>query len=224
LEAAQGGGQLHWTNTRSRITLSLEAMDGTRQICIMDNEKNVRRLDDFLAANGCRVTRCTSCGTRCAEEGRHPDVILLNCHDTDAALARIRTIRDNEELLHVPLIVYDSSGNRARMVSLLQNGATDYLRAPLLKEELLEKLAVHARLQSLLRSFARFHYDERESHTAKHNELTQKALELQRSFEQGSATVSYDVLDFLHDWLVTHIIGTDRKFGAFLAARGAASL
>ena len=71
--------------------------------------------------------------------------------------------------------------------------------------------------------FERTGYGEKDAHRAQHNELTQKALELQASFEQGSATVSYEVLDFLHDWLMTHILGSDRKFGAFLAARGLAA-
>lgn len=66
--------------------------------------------------------------------------------------------------------------------------------------------------------FEAYRYEDKDAHKVQHNELTQKALDLQKSFQDGSATISYEVLDFLHDWLVTHIKGSDRKFGSFLIA------
>ncbi len=89
-------------------------------------------------------------------------------------------------------------------------------------DELISYTVYHFRTEEEF--FEKFHYADRELHKTQHNELTQKALELQETYQQGSATVSYEVLDFLHDWLVTHIIGSDRQFGRFLAARGATAV
>ena len=131
-------------------------MESARQICIIDNERNASVIGDFLQANGCAVARCTSCGAECRQEGRHPDAILLNGDDLSDGRGALEAIRNREHLFQVPLIVYGARGERARMVKLLQRGATDYLNAPLLKAELLEKIRVHTRTQALLRSFSRF--------------------------------------------------------------------
>lgn len=88
-------------------------------------------------------------------------------------------------------------------------------------DELISYTVYHFRTEEDF--FEKYNYAERAGHKALHNELTQKALELQEAFGQGSATISYEVLDFLHDWLMTHIIGCDRKFGEFLVARGVAA-
>ncbi len=131
-------------------------MEGARQICIIDTEKNTSVIGGFLQANECTVARCTSCGADCRQEGRHPDAILLNGDGLGAEAGPLEAIRDRQHLFQVPLIVYGARGERAQMVRLLQRGATDYLNAPLLKAELLEKIKVHTRTQALLRSFSRF--------------------------------------------------------------------
>jgi hemerythrin len=48
-------------------------------------------------------------------------------------------------------------------------------------------------------------------------------LEVQTKFKAGETTVlSMQVLNFLRDWLVKHIQGSDRALGAFLQTKHAA--
>ena len=54
-------------------------------------------------------------------------------------------------------------------------------------------------------------YPDLEKHKKQHNGLTRQVLELQKSFRDGSATISYEVLDFLSQWLVSHIMNSDKK-------------
>lgn len=59
-------------------------------------------------------------------------------------------------------------------------------------------------------------YPDYDAHKAEHDKLTTQAVDLQRQFQDGSATISFELLDFLHDWLMDHTMDTDRKMGAFM--------
>lgn len=54
------------------------------------------------------------------------------------------------------------------------------------------------------------------SHKKAHDRLTRQAVDLQRQFKDGSATVTFEFLDFLNEWLVAHTMGTDQALGKFL--------
>ncbi len=49
-----------------------------------------------------------------------------------------------------------------------------------------------------------------------HDELTVKVIELQKKAETGDLTISFDILDFLYDWLLNHTTTIDKKFAEFL--------
>ncbi|WP_319541083.1 bacteriohemerythrin [uncultured Pseudodesulfovibrio sp.] len=53
-------------------------------------------------------------------------------------------------------------------------------------------------------------------HKKEHDELTAQAVELQNQFKDGSATVTFELLDFLNEWLNNHTMGTDQDMGKFL--------
>lgn len=59
-----------------------------------------------------------------------------------------------------------------------------------------------------------------EEHKAAHDELTGTAVELQGKLREGSATISFELLDFLHDWLMDHTLGLDQEMGPYLNERG----
>jgi hemerythrin-like metal-binding protein len=53
-------------------------------------------------------------------------------------------------------------------------------------------------------------YEDYVSHKEEHLNFVSKILELKDKYISGSETVRSDVLNFLKEWLLTHIIGTDR--------------
>ncbi len=63
-------------------------------------------------------------------------------------------------------------------------------------------------------------YPEGPDHKEKHRKMTSKVLALQQQFEQGKATITLDVMEFLQQWLDKHILGTDKKYGPFLNGKG----
>ncbi|MCP5002917.1 MAG: hemerythrin family protein [Planctomycetes bacterium] len=63
-------------------------------------------------------------------------------------------------------------------------------------------------------------YPEYEAHKCEHDELTMRVVGFQRVFLEGSATVSYELLDFLSEWITKHTMVVDRKYSSFLNRRG----
>ncbi|MEI7620797.1 MAG: bacteriohemerythrin, partial [Candidatus Falkowbacteria bacterium] len=60
--------------------------------------------------------------------------------------------------------------------------------------------------------FDEFSYDGAAEHKLKHKELTEKVLDFQKKFEENKVDISTDLIDFLEDWLVDHLLNLDRKY------------
>ncbi|MCX8070655.1 MAG: bacteriohemerythrin [Thermodesulfovibrionales bacterium] len=58
------------------------------------------------------------------------------------------------------------------------------------------------------------------SHKKAHEYLTKKTHELYLKFKSGEKVLSFDVMDFLKDWLQNHILSVDKKFGPYLISKG----
>lgn len=67
-----------------------------------------------------------------------------------------------------------------------------------------------------------YNYPDYEGHKKLHNDLVGKVLEVKSKFDAGEKALSGEVFDFLKDWLVNHIQGTDRKYTPFLKQKGVA--
>jgi hemerythrin len=63
-------------------------------------------------------------------------------------------------------------------------------------------------------------YPEYAEHKKEHDDLTKKVLELQNQYQSGMVTLSLTTGNFLKDWLTRHIMGTDKKYSAYLNAKG----
>jgi len=70
------------------------------------------------------------------------------------------------------------------------------------------------------RNFAQTHYPEETQHKALHKKLLDQVTELIGKFNAGEPLIAQDVINFLQDWLVNHIKGTDKKYGPHLNKNG----
>ena len=68
--------------------------------------------------------------------------------------------------------------------------------------------------------FDRFGYPEAPAHKKAHRELVEKVLAFEEELKSGRAKVTMEIMRFLKDWLVGHIMGTDKRYGPFLNGKG----
>lgn len=63
-------------------------------------------------------------------------------------------------------------------------------------------------------------YPDTPAHKAEHRDFISKVAQVENDCKIGKSTLSMDVLNFLSNWLVTHINGTDKRLGMFLSGKG----
>lgn len=81
-------------------------------------------------------------------------------------------------------------------------------------EELVSYTVYHFKTEEDLH--AKHDYPGRAMHRAEHDKLTGQAVDFQTQLRGGCATISFELLDFLHAWLTGHTTSLDKEFGDFL--------
>jgi hemerythrin len=102
----------------------------------------------------------------------------------------------------------------------MQAGKAKDVLGPILDELVAYTKTHFAREETAM---AKLGYQEFASHKREHDGLTQQVMDVQTKFHQDlTASLSMEVMNFLKNWLVKHIQGTDRKYTAFFQANGIA--
>jgi len=65
-------------------------------------------------------------------------------------------------------------------------------------------------------------YPERERHMGEHRKLIADLSKFKQQFDNGNAAISVELMGFIRDWLVNHILKVDRALSSDLAKRGLA--
>jgi hemerythrin len=63
-------------------------------------------------------------------------------------------------------------------------------------------------------------YPGMQEHKFEHEKLVKQVQDLHKQFKSGQTILTLGVMMFLKDWLIKHIQGDDKKFGAFLNSQG----
>jgi len=63
-------------------------------------------------------------------------------------------------------------------------------------------------------------YPETADHKKEHAGFIDKVIDFQKGFEEGRIMMSMEIMNFLRDWLVSHIQGTDQKYIPFFHKNG----
>ena len=72
------------------------------------------------------------------------------------------------------------------------------------------------------RLMTKYSYPDYLKHKTKHEKLVKQVIDFQKDFDNGKASISVEIMNFLKDWLFKHILGTDKKTGEFLNTKGIA--
>ena len=59
-----------------------------------------------------------------------------------------------------------------------------------------------------------------ELHAEEHDELKEKVLAFQEEFNSGKVMISVQIMQFLKDWILSHIMFTDKQYTEFFNEKG----
>ncbi len=64
--------------------------------------------------------------------------------------------------------------------------------------------------------FDKFNYEDKQEHKNIHKNLIDQVVDLQTKVKAGEAPLSSDLMEFLKEWLMTHILQEDKRYIACL--------
>jgi hemerythrin len=60
--------------------------------------------------------------------------------------------------------------------------------------------------------FAEFNYEKKDEQIAQHKMYAEKIRSFQEGFQKNQEFLSFEVIDFLEDWILSHVTGEDKKY------------
>ncbi len=115
---------------------------------------------------------------------------------------------DHKKLVGMLNELYDAmqAGQGRDLLGRILNGLVQYTKFHFAREE---------------KFFAQTGYAAAGPHKQEHDALTRQVLDVQQKYAAGATTtLSLDVMQFLRNWLVNHIQGSDQKYRPHLNAKG----
>ncbi len=85
-------------------------------------------------------------------------------------------------------------------------------------ERLIDYAKVHFKTEE--KYFHKFGYPDSDEHEKEHQDFVKKVEEFKKKYDEGRAMLSYEILDFLTNWLKHHIKIIDKKYSRFFNDRG----
>ena len=89
-------------------------------------------------------------------------------------------------------------------------------------ESIINKLITYAgtHFQDEEKLFAEYSYPDSDKHIEEHKKFLEEVLSFQEDFKKEKLFLSVEILDFLKDWLIKHILASDKEYGPYLNSKG----
>lgn len=107
------------------------------------------------------------------------------------------------------------------MINALHNAMKDGRSANIMGvifTQLLNYTVYHFSAEEKL--FQGYEYPESLEHKQEHEEFTSQVIDLKSRFEKHKLAITLEVMDFLVAWLRNHILGSDKRYSAYLNSKG----
>lgn len=120
--------------------------------------------------------------------------------------------------------IEEIDGHHRKLVELLNNTYDIILYATKKRdiEQILKELIAytHYHFEAEERIMKEYKFSRYRSHVNRHNEFRKQLDALYAGYHSGEAFVSTDVVLFLREWLINHILNADKMIAAHLAQHG----
>lgn len=107
------------------------------------------------------------------------------------------------------------------LINKLHDGMMTGTAKSILKEiiaELIEYTKTHFRYEEEL--MKNNGYEDLVKHKASHELFVDRIIDFQEEYLKGEILLSIDIINFLRDWLINHIAGSDQKYSQILINKG----
>lgn len=104
-----------------------------------------------------------------------------------------------------------------KLLNSIADGKGDEIVGDIL-QNLTDYIATHFRTEEYY--FDKFNYPKSYSHKEEHEAFAQKVSEFKKSFEKGRKTLYIDVTNFILNWLMSHVLLSDKEYVKFFNEKG----
>jgi hemerythrin len=84
--------------------------------------------------------------------------------------------------------------------------------------QLIDYTANHFKTEEDL--FDKYGYPDKIAHKRQHGDLVDQVLKFKANYESGKSVLSIDLMNFLKEWLIQHMSGSDKKYSSYLNSKG----
>jgi hemerythrin-like metal-binding protein len=108
------------------------------------------------------------------------------------------------------------------LINMLQT-SVDYSTGEAFEQECLAAVVDYTKIHFVYEEglMSKYGYPDFEAHKAQHQKMIDKVEELLAEYEKDPESAMKNALDFLKQWLIKHINGTDKQYSEFLVSKGA---
>lgn len=108
------------------------------------------------------------------------------------------------------------------LINMLQT-SVDYSTGEEFEQECLAAVVDYTKTHFVYEEglMSKYGYPDFEAHKAQHQKMIDKVNDILAAYEEHPERAMKDALDFLKQWLIRHINGTDKQYSEFLLSKGA---
>ncbi len=127
-----------------------------------------------------------------------------------------------EEKMSVKVAEFDKHHQRLVLMinelheAMVTRKTGDVLRK--IVDELIKYTATHFAAEE--KYFDQFNYPNALAHKKEHRDFVEKVIDVNRGLNENRVMLSMEIMNFLKDWLINHINGTDKKYSSFFNQKG----
>lgn len=127
---------------------------------------------------------------------------------TDAMMTGVNSIDDQHQILV----------NMLNMANEQLTDSSSHLQIEEIIHDLMSYALYHFDTEEELMLNNNYPAPHREKHFQEHRDFSATVAQVQKNITQGKLITRAELLGFLKNWLINHILGTDKHLGKFLCA------